>query len=551
MRQLTTTKKLWGSLGIIWIGMICLMAWGAWENRQTMLEERRNALGDYVDMALNVVRDHARQAESGDLSLEEARTRAASAVREMTYDEGRGYVYIFNGDYELLAHPRLPVGTSVRDFQNEEGRYLFREFVEDVNNDDGVVDYLWAHASEEDALAEKSSLNTVFEPWGWYVGTGVYINDIDAAFVDRLTRSLLALLGVGIPLTLLMGLVIRSVTRRLGGDPAYAAEVVSHIAQGNLDRPVRLRKGDQASLLFDIELMRSNLENTIGHIHRSTDEVNGVVEEISAGNDELATRTEQQAASLAETASSMEQLTATVRQNADHAGKASTLAHETADNAERGHDAMDRVAASMNEINDSATQMSTIIDTIDAIAFQTNILALNASVEAARAGEHGRGFAVVAEEVRKLASRSSEAAGEIKTLIDGSDAKVTEGTRLVQESGEIITGIVRDIQQLTTLIGEISAASEEQTHGIEQVNLAVTQMDQMTQQNSGLVEEHSQASQRLSIQTQHLRDQVAHFHLSARQARSERDDQTPPAHGAQVSSTAEHRVTPRESATTT
>ncbi|MFP4137019.1 MAG: methyl-accepting chemotaxis protein [Halomonas sp.] len=522
MQKLTTTRKLWASLGIIWLGMVCLMAWAAWENRQTMLEERRGALDDYVDMALNLVRDHAKRAEEGELPPEEAKTRAADAVREMTYDEGRGYVYIFNGDYELLAHPRLPVGTSVRDFQNEEGRYLFREFVEDVKNDDGVVDYLWAHASEDDALAEKSSINTVFDEWGWYLGTGVYIDDIDAAFAAGLARSLLALLGVGIPLTLLMGLVIRSVTRRLGGDPAYAAEVVSHIAEGRLDRPVGLRRGDQASLLAHIERMRRRLEQTIGNIHRSTDEVNGVVEEIGAGNDELATRTEQQAASLAETASSMEQLTATVRQNADHAGKASDLARETAGNAERGHEAMDRVAASMGEINDSATQMSSIVETIDAIAFQTNILALNASVEAARAGEHGRGFAVVAEEVRKLASRSSEAAGEIKTLIDGSDARVTEGTRLVEESGEIITGMVRDIQQLTTLIGEISAASEEQTHGIEQVNLAVTQMDQMTQQNSSLVEEHTQASQRLTLQTQHLRDQVAHFQLRAHPAQGAR-----------------------------
>ncbi|WP_280549456.1 methyl-accepting chemotaxis protein [Halomonas sp. 11-S5] len=521
MRQMTTTKKLWGSLGIIWVAMLVLVGWGAWENRQTMLEERRNALGDYVDMAMNVIRDHAERSKNGELSLEEAQHQAASTVREMTYDQGRGYIYIFNGDYELLAHPRLPVGTSVADFQNDEGRYLFREFVEDVKTDDGVVDYLWAHASEEDALAEKSSLNALFEPWGWYVGTGVYINDIDAAFLAGLTRSLLALLGIGIPVSLLMGLVIRGVTRRLGGDPHYAAEMVRHIAEGNLAHAIRLRDSDRESLLFDIERMRASLADTIGDIHRSADEVNGVVEEIGAGNDELATRTEQQAASLAETASSMEQLTATVKQNAEHSGKARELSGETASNAARGHESMVRVEASMSGINESAGQMSTIVDTIDSIAFQTNILALNASVEAARAGEHGRGFAVVAEEVRKLASRSSEAAQEIKALIETSDGKVVEGAQMVKETGEIIETMVTDIQQLSTLIGEISSASEEQSHGIEQVSEAVSQMDRMTQKNAGLVEEHTGASQRLIAQSYQLRDHVARFNITIASQRAQ------------------------------
>jgi len=530
MQKMTMTKKLWGSLGIIWVAMLVLVGWGAWETRLTMLEERRNAMGDYVDMAINVIGDHAERSERGELPLAEAQRRAASAVREMTYDQGRGYLYIFNGDYELLAHPRLPVGTSVADFQNEEGRYLFREFVEDVRTDDGVVDYLWAHASDEDALAEKSSLNVLFEEWGWYIGTGVYVDDIDSAFLASLTHYLLALLGIGIPVSLLMGLVIRGVTRRLGGDPHYAAEMVREIAEGRLDHAIRLGDKDRDSLLFDIERMRAALAGTIGDIHRSTDEVNGVVEEIGAGNDELATRTEQQAASLAETASSMEQLTATVKQNAEHSGKARELAGETASNAARGHESMARVEASMSGINESAGQMSTIVDTIDSIAFQTNILALNASVEAARAGEHGRGFAVVAEEVRNLASRSSQAAQEIKALIETSDGKVVEGTRMVQETGKIIEIMVTDIQQLSTLIGEISSASEEQSHGIEQVNEAVSQMDRMTQQNAGLVEEHSAASQRLIVQSHQLRDHVARFSIAAsgrRQGTSETLEASP------------------------
>ncbi|PXX93169.1 methyl-accepting chemotaxis protein [Halomonas heilongjiangensis] len=513
MRGLSTTKRLWGLLGIIWLAMLLLVGWGAWENRQTMLSERKAALGDTIDIAMNAIAGQAERVADGELEEAEARTLAAAMVRDMTYDQGRGYLYVFNEDYELLAHPRLPVGTSVGDFQNDEGRYLFREFVESVHHDDGFVDYLWAH-DEQGGLAEKSSFHAYYAPWGWVVGTGVYIDDIDAAFRASLVGNLLALLAVGLPLTGLMGLTIRDISRRLGGDPRYAAEVVSHIADGDLTRDVRLTAGDRQSLLYDIDRMRAALASTIGEIHHSADELNHAVGELGAGNDELATRTEQQAASLAETASSMEQLTATVKQNADHGEQARELAGSTAQNAERGRQAMTSVIDSMSAINASAGQMTTIVETIDAIAFQTNILALNASVEAARAGEHGRGFAVVAEEVRKLASRSAEAAQEIKGLIETSDGQVAEGTRQVEATGKIIAGIAREITQLSTLVDEISAASREQSHGIEQVNEAVSQMDRMTQQNAGLVEEHTVASQRLADQGQRLREHVARFRVA-------------------------------------
>ncbi|WP_275287438.1 methyl-accepting chemotaxis protein [Halomonas elongata] len=513
MRRLTTTQKLWASLGLIWLAMLLMVGWGAWENRETMLDERRAGLEVYVDLAVSVIEEQATRAEAGEISIEQARQRAAEIIKGMSYDEGRGYIYVFNDDLALLSHPRLPEGTSVADFQNVEGRYLFREFLEDVAEDDGVVDYLWAH-EEGDEPAPKSSYHARFADWGWIVGTGVYIDDINAAFIASLSRSLLALLVIGVPVSLMMLLVIRGITRGLGGDPRYAVDVARSIADGDLSREVRLREGDQGSLLFDIERMRRALSTTIGDIRRDVDDVGGVVDEIDAGNDELATRTEQQASALSETASSMEELTTTVRHNAEHAEQARTLSGETASNAARGRSAMEEVVAAINEINDSATQMNGIVDTIDSIAFQTNILALNASVEAARAGEHGRGFAVVAEEVRQLASRSASATREIKTLIERSDGKVVEGTRRVKETDEIIAGIAADIQQLTALVGEISTATQEQSQGIEQVGEAVTQMDQMTQQNAGLVEGHTDASRRLVERSQHLRERVARFRIA-------------------------------------
>ncbi len=512
MKQWTMTRQLWGMLGLLWLAMLLLAGWTAWENRQTILTERKTGLSQYVDSALNAIDGQARLAASGAISETEARQRAEELIRDMTYDEGRGYLYAFDENHLMLTHPALAKGTNMWDYQNEEGRYLFREFMEAVKNGDGFVDYLWVHPGQE-GLAKKSSLHVHYPRWDWYLGAGVYINDINDAFYASLTQSLLFLLALGIPLTLLMGAIIRGVLRRLGGEPGYAAEAVRYISEGALSQPTRLKDGDTGSLLFDIERMRQSLGATVGDIHRSADIVNTAVEDIKAGNDELASRTEQQAASLTETAASMEQLTTTVQQNADHAEQARQLANSTAGDARRGSEAMDTVIQTMGSIHDSAEQMSTIVDAIDEIAFQTNILALNASVEAARAGEQGRGFAVVAEEVRNLASRSAEAAGEIKTLIESAGALVATGSQQVRGTGEIITGMVADIGRLSTLVSEISTASNEQSQGIGQANEAITQMDMMTQQNARLVQESFSAAQRLADQSQQLRLYVARFQV--------------------------------------
>ena len=254
-----------------------------------------------------------------------------------------------------------------------------------------------------------------------------------------------------------------------------------------------------------------NLKNLIGQIKDATETINTASKEIAAGNSDLSQRTEEQASSLEETASSMEELTSTVRQNAENAKQANQLAIGASDVAGKGGAVVSQVVVTMSSINESSRKIVDIISVIDGIAFQTNILALNAAVEAARAGEQGRGFAVVAGEVRSLAQRSAAAAKEIKTLIGDSVDKVEGGSRLVAQAGQTMEEIVTSIRRVTDIMAEITAASIEQSSGIEQVNLAITQMDEVTQQNAALVEQAAAAAESLEEQAQNLSASVATF----------------------------------------
>jgi methyl-accepting chemotaxis protein len=259
--------------------------------------------------------------------------------------------------------------------------------------------------------------------------------------------------------------------------------------------------------------MQDRLRGLVGQIRQSADSIQVASAEVASGNADLSVRTEQAASNLQQTASSMEQLTGTVRQSADSASTANQLASSAATVAQRGGQVVSQVVSTMDEINTSSKKIVDIIGTIDGIAFQTNILALNAAVEAARAGEQGRGFAVVASEVRSLAQRSAEAAKEIKALIGASVDKVASGSKLVQDAGSTMTEIVASVQRVTDIIGEITAAAAEQSAGIGQVNTAVTQHDQMTQQNAALVEESAAAAESLKDQAQRLAGVVGTFRL--------------------------------------
>ncbi len=287
------------------------------------------------------------------------------------------------------------------------------------------------------------------------------------------------------------------------------------IAGGDLTARVDVRNTNEIGQLFAaLKRMQESLTRTVASVRRGVDEINVGSHEIAAGNTDLSSRTEQQAASLEETAASMEELASTVKQNADNARQANQLAASASDVAERGGSAVSEVVSTMQEISASSRKISEIVSVIDGIAFQTNILALNAAVEAARAGEQGKGFAV-AGEVRSLAQRSAQAAKEIKGLIEDSVTKVGAGSQQVERAGSTMQEIVASVKRVTDIMGEISAASEEQSSGIDQVNRAVSQMDEVTQQNAALVEEAAAAAGSLQEQAQRLAEAVSVFKINA------------------------------------
>ncbi|MCC4633965.1 methyl-accepting chemotaxis protein [Xanthomonas dyei] len=290
--------------------------------------------------------------------------------------------------------------------------------------------------------------------------------------------------------------------------------VLQAIAAGDLTAQMHGEfNGVFAQMRDDANATTEQLSSIVGRIQHATVSINAAASEIAAGNNDLSQRTEQQAANLEETAASMEELTSTVKQNAEHARQANQLAIGAATVASQGGDVVAQVVTTMSGIEVSSKKIAEIISVIDGIAFQTNILALNAAVEAARAGEQGRGFAVVASEVRTLAQRSAGAAKEIKHLIDDSVGKVAEGSLLVDQAGKTMADIVASVQRVTDIMGEISAASQEQSSGIEQVNLTVTQMDEATQQNAALVEEATAAARAMEEQAGQLSDAVTIFKL--------------------------------------
>ncbi|TNF52583.1 MAG: chemotaxis protein [Burkholderiales bacterium] len=498
-------------------GIAVLIGLSILQVRNQVTEGRHGQLVTAVESAHSIAEGFRAQAAAGKLSEPQAKAAAIEAIRQSRYGAGgKEYFYIWSTDGVGVMHPIKPEWagqTMVGKIKDGEGVDIIVALIDAIKASTTGSAFVPTNFPRpgSDVPVPKLQYIIKVDGWNWIVGSGLYTDDLNAQVMDEVTSAFVVGLGLLLAIGGLGWLTYRSVMRQIGGEPAQAVEAMREVAAGNL--AVNLPRVVPGSLLAALGDMIVSLRKTVGEVRTATDSISTASGEIASGNQDLSIRTEQTASSLQETAASMEQLTGTVRQSAESARTAAQLAQDAASVARQGGAVVEQVVSTMQEINQSSQKISDIIGTIDGIAFQTNILALNAAVEAARAGEQGRGFAVVAGEVRSLAQRSAEAAKEIKTLIGNSVDKVETGTRLVADAGQTMGEIVSSVQRVTDIIGEISAATGEQSQGIGQVGTAVTQLDQMTQQNAALVEEGAAAAASLRDQAGRLAGVVATFRL--------------------------------------
>ncbi|MCL5426285.1 MAG: methyl-accepting chemotaxis protein [Gammaproteobacteria bacterium] len=490
------------------------------EQRALLIEERREAVRDIVQAATTAIAPIYQPAGPND---SEAKAQAADMLRAMRFS-GDNYIFVYELDGTNVVLPLSPdrEGTNLNDLQAPGGAYIVRDFISVGQGGGGFYEYPWEYPGTNEPQPKHSYVDQL-EKWGWVVGAGVYMTDVDdalaeleAAAMADLRQSILFAALLGAVLFAMVALIAIGFTRRTLGPIKRTSAAMHDIAQGrgDLTRRLAVESGDEiGELAVQFNAFVARMQETLRDVRSSTLSVHQAAGEISQSSEELATRTEQAAANLQQTSASMEEITSTVNHSADNAQQANTLVQSTAEVAREGETAMGQVESTMRDINDSASRISDIISMIDAIAFQTNILALNASVEAARAGEHGRGFAVVAQEVRILASRSSDASKEIRALIDASVQHTHSGAKLVRNAGDTMREIVSSVAKVTDVIGEITAGAKEQSSGIGQINTAVAEMDTMTQQNAAMVQESTTAAANMRRHAEHLNQLINSFVL--------------------------------------
>ncbi|WP_176053403.1 methyl-accepting chemotaxis protein [Paraburkholderia caribensis] len=514
MSKLSFTKRLWIQL---FLSLICLLAVALYsivEMRAIRIDEREEMLAQVTDTALSLVKYYASESEAGRLPIDQAKAQALSALKALRYGNN-GYFAIADENVNILMHAFLPKleHTNAADTADSAGVHMWADGVRIAQGvGQGYVRYVWPKPGVS-GLVPKIAYVAGYKPWGWTLLTGVYIDDINEAALRTAIEAMVAVIILMVIMVWLATLINRSLKRSLGGDPEYAVKIVRQIAQHDLSSTVVTQHTNDQSLLHSMRTMQMQLVAVVTSVKELAESISSGSSEIAAGNINLSQRTEEQAAALQETAASMEQLHATVGQTDESAVRSQEAVQNTLQAANAGRAVIAHMVESMTEIDRSSNKIAGIADMIQGIAFQTNILSLNAAVEAARAGDQGRGFSVVASEVRALAQRSSAASKEIAELISNSKSGVEKGSRYAKEAGDAMSQIESTVQAMTNSMLGILAATREQSTGIGQINRAISEIDKVTQQNAALVEQVAAAANALESKARGLQSSVSSFKL--------------------------------------
>ena len=508
----TLNARVWMVMSIVVLGLVGQTVMAGMESRRAQMRSLESTLGQHVAAASAIADAYHARAAKGEMSDADARVAALRDIESMRWADGSGYVFAFDSSLALRMHPLRhdEVGKNIRDDADGHGFHHYVAMLEaDAKDGHGLTRYTQVMPKTNE-LRDKISYSGFYKPWDLHFISGAYFTDIDAAYRLQLQEGLAKSALLAALALFVVWFSMRSIRATIGGEPRDAQRIAGRIAGGDL-RQEDATEVLPDSLLGALERMRGTLAAIVAEVQQGAHVVSTTAGEIARGNDDLSHRTQEQASSLEETAASMEEMTATVKQNAENANAADRLSRHARSEAEKGGDVVAQAMDAMRDIGDSSRRIADIVGLIDDIAFQTNLLALNAAVEAARAGEQGRGFAVVASEVRRLAQSSASASKEIKALIAESGERVETGSHLVERSADALRDIVGSVKKVTDIVAEIAAASAEQSSGVDQVNIAIAQIDQVTQENAALVEEAAAAAKSMQDQAQSLREQVAFF----------------------------------------
>jgi methyl-accepting chemotaxis protein len=447
---------------LLFMGFVFL--WVLPRTKQVIMKQKQEQLQSLVQNMVSLLNDYHKDEQLGKLSREEAQQRALKRIKDMRYgSEGKDYFWVNDFGPKMVMHPFRPDlnGKDLSDFKDPQGKALFVEFAK-VCRDKGAgfVEYLWRWKDDKNRIVPKLSYVQAFAPWGWIIGTGVYINDCMDVIASLRNSFIMAI----IPLVLIILGLLLIPLRHLG-----------------------------------------RLHSVATGLSTASEEVSSAARRISGVSQSLAQGSSEQAASLQETSASLEEMASMTRTNADNARQADALMGEASRVVDTANTSMTQLTSSMQEVSAASQETAKIIKTIDEIAFQTNLLALNAAVEAARAGEAGAGFAVVADEVRALAMRAAEAAKNTATMIEDTVDKVKEGSDLVNKTAAAFSQVAGGTGKVKELVAEIAAASSEQAQGVDQINKAVTEMNNVTQQTAANAEESASAAEELTAQSQQMK----------------------------------------------